>query len=90
MEAGKSELDGEHYDQVIDVDIDDNRPRLKLGVNNDDNPYDAADRYILSLQSTDESHLHWSNLSLFGYSCRIEVPKIISAMLLAHKPLKIQ
>ena len=47
VQAGRSDLNGQSYDHVINVDIDDNREPLKLGINNDDNPYDVADRYIL-------------------------------------------
>ena len=55
LQAGRSDLDGQSYDHVINVDIDDNRPPLKLGINQNDNPYDVADRSsppVLSVPSS--------------------------------------
>ena len=45
MQTGTASINGQQYDQVIDVDISDGAPPLKLGVNCSDNPYDVADRY---------------------------------------------
>jgi len=47
MQMGTSSVNGKQYDHVIDVDIADGQPPLKLGVNRDDNPYDVADRQAL-------------------------------------------
>lgn len=45
MQTGTTSINGKQYDQVIDVDISDGAPPLKLGVNRSDNPYDVADRH---------------------------------------------
>lgn len=44
MQMGTSSLNGKQYDHVIDVDIADGAPPLKMGFNRDDNPYNVADR----------------------------------------------
>ena len=48
MQTGTTTLNGRQYDQVIDVDIADGAPPLKLGVNRNDNPYEVADRHAHS------------------------------------------
>ncbi|KAI5660997.1 hypothetical protein M9H77_20320 [Catharanthus roseus] len=40
-------LDGKQYDYVFDVDIGDGEPIRKLPYNRSDNPYDAADKWLL-------------------------------------------
>ncbi|GLT58147.1 hypothetical protein SLA2020_310670 [Shorea laevis] len=40
-------LDGVQYDYVFDVDIGDGEPIRKLPYNRSDNPYDAADKWLL-------------------------------------------
>lgn len=40
-------LDGIQYDYVFDVDIGDGEPTRKLPYNRSDNPYDAADKWLL-------------------------------------------
>uniref|UniRef100_A0A0D3BC23 Phospholipase A-2-activating protein n=1 Tax=Brassica oleracea var. oleracea TaxID=109376 RepID=A0A0D3BC23_BRAOL len=40
-------LDGAQYDFVFDVDIGDGEPIRKLPYNRSDNPYDAADKWLL-------------------------------------------
>ncbi|KAL5855766.1 hypothetical protein ACOSQ4_005568 [Xanthoceras sorbifolium] len=40
-------LDGIQYDYVFDVDIGDGEPIRKLPYNRSDNPYDAADKWLL-------------------------------------------
>ena len=45
MQTRTASIDGRQYDQVIDVDISDGAPPLKLGVNRSDNPYEVADRH---------------------------------------------
>lgn len=40
-------LDGVQYDYVFDVDIGDGEPTRKLPYNRSDNPYDAADKWLL-------------------------------------------
>ncbi|CAB4320594.1 unnamed protein product [Prunus armeniaca] len=40
-------LDGNEYDHVFDVDIGDGEPIRKLPYNRSDNPYDAADKWLL-------------------------------------------
>ncbi|AEY97436.1 FAER448Wp [Eremothecium gossypii FDAG1] len=42
----KTEFQGKMYDYVFDVDIQDGAPPLKLALNANDNPYDAADKFI--------------------------------------------
>ena len=41
-------FDGKHYDYVFDVDVQDGAPPLKLPYNKNENPYEAADRFILA------------------------------------------
>lgn len=49
MQTGTASINGRQYDQVIDVDISDGAPPLKLGVNRSDNPYEVADRHGLPM-----------------------------------------
>lgn len=42
----KKEFNGESYDYVFDVDIEDGKPPLKLPYNVNENPYAAADRFL--------------------------------------------
>ncbi|EDO18012.1 hypothetical protein Kpol_1054p60 [Vanderwaltozyma polyspora DSM 70294] len=42
----KIEFEGNLYDYVFDVDIEENKPPLKLPVNANDNPYTLADNFI--------------------------------------------
>ncbi|KAK9806981.1 hypothetical protein WJX72_009418 [[Myrmecia] bisecta] len=46
MAVGSKWHNGQQYDFVFDVDIEDGTPPKKLAVNRGDNPYDAADRFI--------------------------------------------
>ena len=48
MVAPDKMFDGKHYDYVFDVDIQDGVPPLKLPYNKGENPYEAADRFILA------------------------------------------
>lgn len=43
--VGKEELNGKFYDHVFDVELDDGRS-YKLGFNDGDNPYEAAQEFI--------------------------------------------
>lgn len=43
----KVEFEGKEYDYVFDVDIEEGKPPLKLPINTSDNPYDAADKFIM-------------------------------------------
>ncbi|KAK4258688.1 hypothetical protein QN277_005111 [Acacia crassicarpa] len=45
--ADRPILDGVQYDYVFDVDIGDGLPIRKLPYNRSDNPYDAADKWLL-------------------------------------------
>ncbi|XP_010519317.1 PREDICTED: phospholipase A-2-activating protein [Tarenaya hassleriana] len=45
--ADRPIFDGVQYDYVFDVDIGDGEPTRKLPYNRSDNPYDAADRWLL-------------------------------------------
>ncbi|XP_054777900.1 uncharacterized protein LOC129285936 [Prosopis cineraria] len=45
--ANRPILDGVQYDYVFDVDIGDGLPTRKLPYNRSDNPYDAADKWLL-------------------------------------------
>lgn len=42
----KVEFEGQKYDYVFDVDIEDGKPPLKLPVNVNDNPYTLADNFL--------------------------------------------
>lgn len=42
----KKELNGQKYDYVFDVDIEDGKPALKLPFNVNQNPYDAATKFL--------------------------------------------
>eukprot|EP00116_Pleurobrachia_bachei_P011639 sb/3471901/ len=42
----KHELNGVKYDHVIDVDVEDGKPALKLGVNKEDDPWVVAQNFI--------------------------------------------
>lgn len=42
----KKEFDGKEYDYVFDVDIEDGAPPLKLPYNLNENPYQAAERFL--------------------------------------------
>lgn len=44
--AGKKMYMGKEYDFVFDVDVDDNRPQLKLPYNKDEDPWMAAQKFI--------------------------------------------
>ena len=44
--AGSMEYNGKQYDYVIDVDIEDGKPPLKLPYNRSENPYDAATKFL--------------------------------------------
>ena len=44
MAVGSKMHQGQQYDFVFDVDIEDGAPPKKLPYNRGDNPYDAADR----------------------------------------------
>lgn len=47
--TGSSEkklFNGEEYDYVFDVDVADDAPPLKLPFNHNDNPYEAADKFL--------------------------------------------
>ncbi|XP_061359048.1 uncharacterized protein LOC133303157 [Gastrolobium bilobum] len=46
-ESSRPFLDGVQYDHVFDVDIGDGMPIRKLPYNRSDNPYDAADKWLL-------------------------------------------
>ncbi|QDZ18943.1 PFU domain-containing protein [Chloropicon primus] len=48
MVAPDKMVDGEHYDYVFDVDVQDGVPPLKLPYNKGENPYEAADRFLLA------------------------------------------
>jgi phospholipase A-2-activating protein len=48
MMAPHKMVDGVHYDYVFDVDVQDGVPPLKLPYNKNENPYEAADRFILA------------------------------------------
>ncbi|XP_047315801.1 phospholipase A-2-activating protein [Impatiens glandulifera] len=43
----RTTLDGVQYDYVFDVDIGDGEPIRKLPYNRSDNPYDAADKWLI-------------------------------------------
>jgi len=43
----KVNFEGNDYDYVFDVDIEEGQPPLKLPINITDNPYDAADKFIM-------------------------------------------
>lgn len=43
----KVKYEGKDYDYVFDVDIEEGQPPLKLPVNTSDNPYEAADKFIM-------------------------------------------
>lgn len=47
MAAGNKMFGGQAYDFVFDVDVEDGAPPRKLPINRGDNPYDAADNFIL-------------------------------------------
>lgn len=42
--AGPKYFEGQQYDYVFDVDVEEGVPPLKLPVNKGDNPYDVADK----------------------------------------------
>lgn len=42
----KKSFDGKEYDFVFDVDVEDGAPPLKLPFNHNDNPYEAADKFL--------------------------------------------
>lgn len=44
--SDKKEYNGESYDFVFDVDIEDGKPPLKLPYNVNENPYTAAERFL--------------------------------------------
>lgn len=44
--SDKQEYNGESYDYVFDVDIEDGKPPLKLPYNVNENPYAAAERFL--------------------------------------------
>lgn len=46
----KSEYQGQDYDYVFDVDVEDGKPPLKLPYNVSQNPYDAATKFIAANQ----------------------------------------
>ena len=48
MAVGSRVYQGQQYDFVFDVDVEDGAPPKKLPYNRGGNPYDAADRYGLS------------------------------------------
>uniref|UniRef100_A0A7S2Z8E4 PFU domain-containing protein n=1 Tax=Chloropicon laureae TaxID=464258 RepID=A0A7S2Z8E4_9CHLO len=48
MVAPDKMFDGQHYDYVFDVDVQDGVPPLKLPYNRGENPYEAADRFLLA------------------------------------------
>ena len=43
----KVKFEGKDYDYVFDVDIEEGQPPLKLPINTSDNPYEAADKFIM-------------------------------------------
>eukprot|EP01006_Ploeotia_vitrea_P026526 TRINITY_DN59499_c0_g1_i1.p1 TRINITY_DN59499_c0_g1~~TRINITY_DN59499_c0_g1_i1.p1 ORF type:complete len:849 (+),score=80.33 TRINITY_DN59499_c0_g1_i1:49-2547(+) len=43
----KKELNGKYYDQIIDVAVDDGTANMRLGYNNGENEWEAAQRFIL-------------------------------------------
>lgn len=43
----KKTLNGKEYDFVFDVDIEDGKPPLKLGYNVNQNPYQAAEKFLI-------------------------------------------
>lgn len=44
--SGKKEFQGQQYDYVFDVDVEDGKPPLKLPYNSNENPYTAAERFL--------------------------------------------
>ena len=46
LDIGGNTIDGQHYDHVISVEIDDRGAPLRLGVNRSDNPYTVADKCV--------------------------------------------
>lgn len=44
--GGKTEYQGQQYDYVFTVDIEDGKPPLKLPYNRSQNPYDAATKFL--------------------------------------------
>ncbi|KAH8588435.1 WD40-repeat-containing domain protein [Bisporella sp. PMI_857] len=42
----KTEFEGQQYDYVFDVDVEDGKPPLKLPFNVSQNPYDAAQKFL--------------------------------------------
>ena len=42
----KHELDGAKYDFVINVDVQEGAPPLKLGCNKEDDPWEVAQKFI--------------------------------------------
>lgn len=46
MQVGTSSVNGQQYDHVISVEVDDRGQPLRLGVNRGDNPYTVADRSV--------------------------------------------
>lgn len=45
--SGKKEYLGKEWDYVFDVDIEDGKPPLKLPYNSNENPYIAADKFLV-------------------------------------------
>lgn len=43
----KVNFEGKDYDYVFDVDVEEGQPPLKLPINVSDNPYEAADKFIM-------------------------------------------
>ena len=43
----KVNFEGKDYDYVFDVDVEEGQPALKLPINVSDNPYEAADKFIM-------------------------------------------
>ena len=48
MAVGHKMHNGQQYDYVFDVDVEDGAPPKKLPFNRGENPYDAADRCLTS------------------------------------------
>lgn len=45
--GGPGQLDGQRYDYVFDVDVEDGAPPRKLALNRGDNPYTVADQFLI-------------------------------------------
>lgn len=71
----KKTLNGIEYDFVFDVDIEDDKPPLKLGYNVNQNPYQAAEKFLVDnelpgsyLQQTADFIMQQTQGTTFGQS----------------------